>query len=203
MMSKTIEPVRHRSARESTNMMAQGLGLFSVALGALELLAPRQLARALDMQGQERLLQVYGLREIGAGIGILASRNKAPWLWARVAGDVLDLATLGAAMGASRRKEAVAMAIGSVAMVTAIDIACARALQDGSVEKEIEYRLIPDYSDRSGFTRPVEEMRGAAVDDFKTPAEYRASLKTSYELPRETVRPLMGARQDTSRPLIN
>jgi hypothetical protein len=187
MMSKTIEPVHHRSDRDSVDMMAQGLGIFSLVLGAAELLAPRQLARALDIEGQERLLQLYGLREIGAGIGILASRNKAPWLWSRVAGDVLDLATLGAALGTSRRREAVAMAIGSVAVVTALDIACARALQNGHAGEEAEHRWIPDYRDRSGFARPIEEMRGAAAD-FKTPPEYRTSLKTAAELPRDPVR---------------
>jgi hypothetical protein len=189
-MSKTIEPVHHRNTRQSADVLAQGLGIFSLALGALEVLAPRQLARALDMEGQERLLQAYGLREIGAGIGILASRNKAPWLWGRVAGDALDLATLGAAMGASRRKGAVALAIGSVAMVTALDIACAQALQNGAAEDEVEYRWIPDYSDRSGFARPVEEMRGAATKDFNTPPEYRGRLMTSNELPRHPVRRL-------------
>jgi len=194
MMSKTIEPVHHRSARGSAKTMAQGLGLFSLALGAAELLAPRQLARALDIRGQEHLLQLYGLREIGTGLGILASRDKAPWLWGRVAGDVLDLATLGAAMGASRRREAVAIAIGSVAMITALDITCARALQNGRVDGDAEYRWIPDYSERSGFARPIEEMRGAATADFKMPPEYRASLKTSDELPRDPVRTITPGR---------
>jgi hypothetical protein len=193
MMGKTIEPVHHRNDRDSADMMAQGLGVFSLVLGAAELLAPRQLARALDIEGQERLLQLYGLREIGAGIGLLASRNKGPWLWGRVAGDVLDLATLGAALGTSRRKEAVAMAIGSVAAVTALDIACARALQNGRAEEEAEYRWIPDYSDRSGFARPVDEMRGAAAC-FETPPEYRASLKTADELPRDPVRQVAPGR---------
>ncbi|WP_162917407.1 cyclase dehydrase [Dongia deserti] len=179
MMTKAIEPVRHAGSRGTAEIMAQGLGLFSIALGAAELLAPRKLARALDIEGQERLLQAYGLREIGTGIGLLMNDRRAPWMWARVAGDVLDLATLGAAMGSSRRREAVALAIGSVAMVTALDIACARALSQDSQHEE---RWYPDYSDRSGFMRPAEEMRGAA--EFETPPEYRASLKTSEELPR-------------------
>jgi hypothetical protein len=193
MMGRSVERVRHRSGRDSANMMAQSLGLFSLALGAAELLAPRQLARILDIEGQEHLLQFYGLREIGTGLGILTSRNKAPWLWGRVAGDVLDIATLSVAMGQSRRKASVAMAIGSVAMVTALDIACARALQNGHAEEEVEDRWIPDYSDRSGFPRPIEEMRGAAAD-FETPPEYRASLKTSEELPRDPVRQLAPGR---------
>jgi hypothetical protein len=177
MMSKTIEPVHHRNGREGAEMMAQGLGLFSLALGAAELLAPRQLARWLDIEGQEPLLRLYGLREIGTGIGILASRDPAPWLWARVAGDALDLATLGAATGISRRRDAIAMAAGSVALVTALDIACARALGQ---EPQQDDRWHPDYSDRSGFPRPADTMRGTA--HFQTPPDYRASLKTSAEL---------------------
>lgn len=177
---KTIEPVRHDSSRSTADIIAQALGLASIALGAAELAAPRKFARALDIEGQERLLQAYGLREIGTGIGLLMNERRAPWMWARVAGDVLDLATLSAAMGASRRREAVALAMGSVAMVTALDIACARAL--GREAEEPEYDWYPDYSDRSGFARPIEDMRGAA--EFETPPEYRASLKTSEELPR-------------------
>ena len=179
MMSKSIEPVRHANARSTAEIMAQGLGVFSIALGAAELIAPRKLAHALDIEGQERLLQAYGLREIGTGIGLLMNERRAPWMWARVAGDVLDLATLGAALGSSRRREAVAMAIGTVAMVTALDVACAQALGQDSQQ---EQRWYPDYSGRSGFLRAAEEMRGAA--EFETPPEYRASLKTSEELPR-------------------
>ena len=185
MMSKTIEPVHHRATRDSVDIMAQGLGLFSLALGAAEVFAPRRLARWLDIEGQEPLLRLYGMREIGTGIGILASGNKAPWLWGRVAGDVLDLATLGATMGASRRKDSVAMAIGSVALVTALDVACAQALVNGRGEP-VEHDWVPDYSDRSGFPRPPDEMRGTA--EFTTPPEYRASLKTSDELPRAPVK---------------
>jgi hypothetical protein len=185
MMSKSIEPVHHRTTRDSADIMAQGLGLFSLALGAAELFAPRRLARWLDIEGQEPLLQLYGMREIGTGIGILASGGKAPWLWGRVAGDELDLATLGAVMSGSRRKESVAMAIGSVALVTAFDIACAQALGNGRGESAA-HDWIPDYSDRSGFPHSPDEMRGTA--DFATPPEYRASLKTSDELPRTPVK---------------
>ena len=36
------------------------------------------------------------------GVGILASRSPAPWLWARVAGDGLDMATLRSAAAFER-----------------------------------------------------------------------------------------------------
>src|SRR5690554_3351626 len=52
----------------SGRSLANGLGLFSIGLGLAELLAPKTLARSLGMEGQERLLQAYGLRELG-GVG--------------------------------------------------------------------------------------------------------------------------------------
>src|SRR5215218_81610 len=89
---------------------AQGLGVFSIALGLAELLAPRALARMTGMQGRETLLRAYGLRELATGVGLLASPDPRPWLWGRVAGDALDLSTLalgaGARRGATRHRDA-------------------------------------------------------------------------------------------------
>lgn len=76
----------------SGRSLANGLGLFSIGLGLAELLAPKTLARSLGMEGQERLLQAYGLRELGVGLGILAATEPAPWIKGRIVGDLLDLA---------------------------------------------------------------------------------------------------------------
>lgn len=106
--------------------IAKGLGWFSLALGAAEVLMPRKLGRSLGLKKDRSLLtRGFGLREIGAGIGLLSMRNRAPWLWARVAGDALDLGALGAAARTSRRRKMVAAAIASVAAVTAVDAVCA------------------------------------------------------------------------------
>ena len=78
---------------------AQGLGIFSLALGVAELLAPRTLARMTGMHGRETLIRAYGLREIVNGIGLLSSADPRPWLWGRVAGDALDLSTLALRTG--------------------------------------------------------------------------------------------------------
>src|SRR4051794_16747087 len=81
--------------------LAAGLGWFSIPLGLSVVTAPGQLARWLGMEGKERLLRAYGLREIGAGAGILATQDpikRGNWVWGRVAGDALDLATLGAGL---------------------------------------------------------------------------------------------------------
>ena len=70
---------RQRTARK----VARGLGWFSIALGVAELMAPRAVARATGMRRSDTLMRAYGLREIGAGIGLLTARDPTPWLWAR------------------------------------------------------------------------------------------------------------------------
>lgn len=104
--------------------LVKGLGWFSLGLGLAELVSPENIARITGTRANKRLIRSYGLREIGAGVGILAAQSPGRWLWARVAGDAVDLATLGKA--ARRRKMGKAIfAIASVAGVTALDIVCA------------------------------------------------------------------------------
>jgi len=163
---------RGRRSSEIAHEVAYGLGWFSIALGAAEIVAPRSLTRMLGMEGNERLVQAYGLREIATGIGILSSRNPAPWIWGRVGGDALDIATVATALHERNpRRDNVKMALAALAGVTAIDAACAQALSmDGG---EQQPQRIFDYSDRSGLPAPPEAMRGAARD-FETPRDMRA-----------------------------
>ena len=116
--------------------VARGLGWFSIGLGLAEVVAPKRLAGFLGMEDRTGLIRAYGLREIVTGVGILAQRRPAPWLWARVGGDLLDLSTLGASLAANdRRRGRIAAATGTVAAVTALDIACARKIsREGDVD---------------------------------------------------------------------
>src|SRR4051812_3127848 len=127
--------------------LARGLGWFSLALGAVEVLAPGTLAKSLGMRGQEKMLRAYGLREIVSGVGILTSPNPSGWMWARVAGDALDIATLAANYDdGNRRRHNVGLALANVAAVTLLDVLAARELtmrEDGAPAV--------DYSDRSGL----------------------------------------------------
>ena len=109
--------------------LARGLGWFSIGLGLAELLAPKEMGRLTGVR-HPALLQAYGLREIATGIGILASSRPTAWLWARVAGDALDLGTLGEAIAnghAQDRTRATASAA-AVAGVAALDVLCATQL---------------------------------------------------------------------------
>lgn len=125
---KTTLTPEDRAADSDAAPVATALGLFSLALGLAELAAPHKVAARTGVP-YRGLIRAYGLREVAAGVGILVSRRPAPWLWARVAGDVLDLATLAAAyaggQGSGRRRAAEALA--AVAAVTAADVACAAA----------------------------------------------------------------------------
>jgi uncharacterized membrane protein len=109
--------------------LAQGLGWFSIGLGLAEILAPRAVARTVGTRNHTGLMRFYGLRELMAGVGILTQNNPAPWLWARVAGDMLDLTSLGSALSSPKNNRGLtAFGIASVAGVTALDVLCAREL---------------------------------------------------------------------------
>jgi len=105
--------------------LAQALGWFSIGVGLAELLAPRAAARTIGMDKERPLLlRSFGARELASGLGILVTgRRPAGWLWARVAGDAMDLAALAAAAGSARsRRGRIALTAAAVAGVTALDV---------------------------------------------------------------------------------
>lgn len=93
-------PVANAGARTSPlERRALGLGWFSVGLGLAQLLAPRQVARLVgadeDDETTRTAMMALGVRELTCGVGLLSETRPAAWAWARVAGDVMDLALLG------------------------------------------------------------------------------------------------------------
>lgn len=117
-------PTRPGEAPEER--VATGLGWFSVGLGLAQLLAPRALSRLIGLRGDSRdvlLMRFVGMRELGAAVAIFTRLRPSGALWARVAGDTMDLALLGAAFASKKsHKGQLAAATAAVAGVTALDV---------------------------------------------------------------------------------
>ncbi|WKB54863.1 hypothetical protein [Eleftheria terrae] len=163
---------RRQLARHTpTAALGRGLGWFSIGLGVAQLLMPQTMGRLTGLQGRTALMRACGLREIATGIGMLASRNAAPWAWARVAGDAFDAAALASQWHpADPLAHRTAGALAAVAAVGVVDVIGARALQ---AEQRRLRAPVPDYSHRSGLPRSPESMRGAALADFDAPRDMR------------------------------
>lgn len=114
--------------------LARGLGWFSVGLGLAELLAPRAVASISGVSNKHTgLIRLYGLREIASGVAIFSQKEPAAGLWSRVAGDALDLASLGKAFTSPDAKRGrVAFATANVLAVTALDLIAAKQLSTGN-----------------------------------------------------------------------
>jgi uncharacterized membrane protein len=125
--------------------LARGLGWFSIGLGLAEVFAPKGVAKLIGARGKRTgLIRVYGLREIAAGLGILTQRRPAAWVWARVAGDAVDLASLAASFASPKADRGRLMAAtASVIGVTALDVICAQQLsrRAGSITESGDIRV--------------------------------------------------------------
>lgn len=159
-----------RGAHSGYEQLAKGLGVFSIGLGLAELFASRAICRALGLHRHETLVKAYGAREIATGIAILASHDPTPWMWGRVGGDAVDLATLATGFeGGSAKSGNLLLATAAVAGVAVVDLLCVQGLtSDKRLSKPGAY----DYRDRTGFPRSPNAMRGAARD-LDVPADFR------------------------------
>ena len=122
--------------------LARALGWFGIGLGLAEVAVPRGIATLVGVRGDHSLLiRLLGMREIASGIGILTQRTPTEGVWARVGGDALDLACLGAAFLAPRaRQDRVAAATAAVLGVTLLDVLCARQLSRRAVR--VQQRIL-------------------------------------------------------------
>ncbi|HYO71786.1 MAG TPA: hypothetical protein VEU33_37480 [Archangium sp.] len=70
----------------------------SLGIGLTELTFPTGLCRLMGVSKRHAgLMRVFGLREIASALGLLLQPHRREWVWARVAGDALDLSLLGVA----------------------------------------------------------------------------------------------------------
>jgi uncharacterized membrane protein len=118
----------------SAKRLAKGLGWFSLGLGLTELLCPRAIARCAGVSNAHTgLIRLYGLREIASGIAIFSQQKPTGAIWSRIAGDAVDLASLGAAATSPDTKRGrLAFATANVLAVTALDLMVVKQLSNGS-----------------------------------------------------------------------
>lgn len=104
--------------------LARALGWFSIGLGLMEIVAPRRMAGRLGLRGRHGLVRAFGLRELAAGTVILLDDGRNPaWLWARVAGDLMDLGLLETSHPYTRRRRKNLLAAkAAVIGATALDV---------------------------------------------------------------------------------
>lgn len=124
----------------SAKKLARGLGWFSIGLGAAEFLLPRTVAKiaGVNPDNNASLIRLFGLRELASGLAIFMQGDRpAEAVWSRVAGDTLDLTSLGVALASpDSEKGKVSFAVANVLAVTALDVLCAQELsrqKNGSV----------------------------------------------------------------------
>lgn len=108
-----------------------GLGLFSLALGAAEVVAPRRIADFLGLEkdsSASTVIRAFGLREIAAGILLVRGPAFSTNVWNRVLGDAMDIGALLLALRTTSKPRNVAGALAFVGSVTALDLWTAQAL---------------------------------------------------------------------------
>jgi len=168
-------PRRTRMPSLDARTLADGLGWFSIALGTAALLAPRSVGTLSGTgRGHLGLTRGVGVRELAAGMGILAQRNPAPWLWSRVVGDVMDLALLstGIRSGNPGRGRAVA-SFAAVAGILAVDTFAAIQLT-----RHAGHPLV------SGVAAPTDLYFETSVATTRSPEECYRFWRDLQNLPR-------------------
>lgn len=147
------------SSLSSSDRLARNLGWFSIGLGLVEVFGAHRITRTLGLDGQETMVRAYGLREIGAGMMTL-SVDKEVGLASRIAGDGIDIVTLGSALHSDNpKRDNVAIALVIVAGVILLDLLAVGATTGRHRRHRGDIR---DFGDRSGFPKGTTASRGLA-----------------------------------------
>ena len=113
-----------------THRLARALGWFSLGLGVPQLTMPGELNQfigVVDDATARRWQRIVGAREVLAAAGLFSGRGHAGWLWARVAGDGMDIVLLGRTLidGRSTSPLRTERALTAVVGITAVDLLAA------------------------------------------------------------------------------
>jgi uncharacterized membrane protein len=158
--------------------LARGLGWFSIALGTAKLVAPKLVAGAIGIESSpvtSVITRLVGAREIASGLNMLLQPRRPLPLWARVAGDAVDLALLGVA-GLTQRADGLRLAgaVAAVGAVTALDLAASVKTQRAfdAANRPVMFSVT--------IAKPASEVY-AAFRDFKRLPEFMDYLEEVRE----------------------
>ena len=133
------------------------------------------MARIAGAPSLPTLTRVCGLREIGTGIGILTSKDPTPWIWGRVVGDALDVATVGAGLVTQRRPVRTLTSLALLLGVAWLDMKVAEAAPpDEEALEPGASRLQRTGQDSRARPRRCEESPGSRAEESAA-----ASTRTS------------------------
>ena len=143
--------------------LSWALGWASVGIGLTELTFPERISRVLGApkRSGQMLMRACGLREVASGLGLLLQPNRREWVWARLAGDALDLALLAVSFRRPRGNRAWQGAITAGAIGwTLVDLYAAMKqsaplLRSGAVT--------PSLGMDAGSSGPSESWRGSGL----------------------------------------
>lgn len=118
---------RVRAAPALTPTLSGTLGQNAIGLGVWGLAAPNSVNRFLGMDANPQTIQLlFGAREMATGLRLVSDPTCKATLWARVAGDVFDIAVLRSLDRPDNPKRGnVRTALGVVLAVTALDVLAA------------------------------------------------------------------------------
>jgi hypothetical protein len=123
----TLSTDRVRAKPAVSPQLSFVLGQNAIGLGLWGLLAPRSVNRFLGLRNPVAWTRaLFGARELATGMALFSDPTKSSALWARVAGDVFDIAVLSALTHRANAKRGNAkLALGVVLAVTALDVVAA------------------------------------------------------------------------------
>ncbi|AKJ01783.1 hypothetical protein ATI61_103498 [Archangium gephyra] len=139
------------------------LGWVSLGIGLTELTFPEGLCRVIGVSKRHAgLMRVFGLREIASGLGLLLQPHRREWVWARVAGDALDLSLLGAALRLPLSNKGWLGAITTAATgVTLVDLFA--AVKTWRSPRRPAGTVTPSLGMDLGSSAPAESWRGSGL----------------------------------------
>jgi uncharacterized membrane protein len=125
-LARRTSSARNGGGRTGARRRALGLAWFGLGVGAAGVIAPAVVSRFIGTRPTRRArtaLLAFGLREIAAGVGIMAMPRSPVWMWGRVLGDAMDMALLGKVLTAPKCDRTRTMAsLASVLGVTLLDV---------------------------------------------------------------------------------